>query len=166
MDGGFAICSDDERIFKDEESEEDASEEEFGPGLDRVARERVALRDRLITRVFEEELLALARLSGQESLAWIGFEVDPLRLWNRLGLDHRSSFIRARIMRVNRLPELGLEPGQHIDPSTKNTALLTYLQAIRHDWQRGKVTQRHNDRLRRERQNRPSEEDRLWLRIR
>lgn len=162
MDGGNAICSDDERIF-DQRLREESDEID---ALDSSMRERLLIRDQLIIRIFEEELMEIARRWGQDAVEWLSFEVNPMKIWNRLELDNHLSCLRSKIGRVNRLKDLNLSSHERIDPSTKNTALLSYLQTLRHDWQRGKVQQRHKDRLRREQAKKFTAMDILWHKVR
>jgi len=160
MDGATSVCSDDEPIF----NESVLSGENANPDPD--TRERIAIRDQLILRVFEEEAIYMERLLGQGSLEWISYEVNPLKIWNRLEFDRRIHVIRTRVAKINRLKDLQLTLLERIDPSTKNTSMLGYLQTLRHDWLRGKVAQRQKDRFYREDKKKFNAIDILWHKVR
>ncbi len=127
---------------------------------------RLTMRDRLITRVFEEEFLGLARRHGVDAIYLVGFETNPMRIWNRLGLEYRSSIICDRINRINALSALALTSDERIGASIKTEGMQSVLASVRHDWIRGKVRQREHARLKRQERNSPSKEDILWQQIR
>lgn len=129
-------------------------------------RKRIAMRDQLIRRVFEEEFLGFARTHGEESLYLVGFETDALRIWDRLGLDYRSNVIRDRIERINRLEELSLSNLERIASNIKSETFQCVVAAARFDWKRGKIKRHAEERRRREINSTPSEEDLLWKKIR
>lgn len=133
--------------------------------LEVARRSRIALRDRLIKRVFEEEFLGLARAHGEDALYLVGFETDPMRIWNRLGLEYRSSVIRDRIDRINKLGVLALTGDERMVTSVDSNSFQDFLISTRHDWSRGKIKDRAERRRRRELMKTPDEEDLLWRQI-
>jgi len=131
----------------------------------RVVLTRVALRDRLILRVLEEEFLGCARAHGEEMLYLVGFEIDAKRIWNRLGFDFRFNVIRDRIERINRLKELALTSDERMGTFDLSEFFGAFLMGVRHDWKRGKIKQRAEQRRRREVTGQLNSEDLLWRQI-
>jgi hypothetical protein len=153
MDGSFAARSDDEQ---------DVSE--IDTALDAQSRNRAALRDRLIRRVFDEEFLLFAEKDRDDALYLVGFETDPIRIWNRLGFDFRARVIRERIERINKLAALSLKPGEFI--GTHNHSLQAFVAAARHDWKRGKIQLRAELRRSHKHTGHHDIEEVLWQQIR
>lgn len=133
---------------------------------DAKGRARVALRDRLIRRVLEEEFLGFARVHGEEALYLVGFETNPKRVWTRLGFDFRANVIRDRIERINRLEELALTSHERMGSFNQSESFEAFLTDARFDWKRGKIKQRAESRRLREVAGTPNPEDLLWQQIR
>ena len=136
------------------------------PDLDAETRGRIALRDRLILRVLEEEFLGFAGTHGEDGLYLVGFETDANRIWSRLGLDYRSHVIRDRVERINKLEELALGRHERIPADIRSETFQCFVASARYDWKRGKIRQRYEQRRLRAIEGTPSQEDILWQRIR
>lgn len=177
MDGAFRPRSDEPvmSLIGDESGEypvqkhetiEQDDDDPILPPQSAEQRKRTNLRDRLARLVFEEEFISFARHRGQEEMYLVGFESDPMRIWNRLDLDRRSGMIRTRLERINGLEALALVPSEHLNRYVKSESLLALLSDVRRDWIRGKVQKRAEERRLREKSGTPNQEDLLWKQIR
>jgi hypothetical protein len=181
MDGSFAARSDVELVIsliRDESGEypvqepepepveSDDDEDLVIPTLSPDERQRMSLRDRLARLVLEEEFNYFLWRHGRDEMYLVGFETDPLRIGNRLGLGHRTELIVNRINRINQLEVLALKQDECLSTYLKGETMLEMLSEVRRDWIRGKVQKRSKERQSREKAGKPNQEDLLWKQIR
>ncbi|GEM_PF-2736880 len=126
---------------------------------DQAQKERIVLRDKLLRRALEEELLSVAaQPGGKELLDLLCCEPNPHRFVSRLDRYFRLHVVEQRF----KVMEKNLEIKNSRPVPINEHSLSDELGQLRFDWLRGKVQRRAEDRRRRERANTLNEEDVLW----